>query len=253
MTRLKMYKVKQVSKMTGVSIRTLHYYDEIALLVPSERSRAGYRLYSDDDLLRLQQILIGRSLGLALEEIRRSLDDASFDYAHSLQRQKSLLIERLGQTHKMIAAIDNTLDHLGAPRSKSDLAAMFDGFDPRDYEQEVAARWGKTDAYRETARRSKAYTDADWALMKSELSQIWKDAALAMQQGETPESEKAFEIVERHREHVCRWFYDLSPQAHSSLADMWEADNRFRANIDKFGEGLTPWVASAVRAANETV
>lgn len=206
MTRLKMYKVKHVSKMTGVSIRTLHYYDEIGLLVPAERSPAGYRLYADEDMLRLQQILIGRSLGLALEEIRQSLDDPTFDYAQSLERQKSLLIERLGQTHKMIGAIDKTLDHLGAPRSKTELGAMFDGFDPGDYREEVAARWSQTDAYRESALRTKAYRDADWTLIKSELSMIWKDAALAMQQGEGPESEKAFQIVERHREHICRWF-----------------------------------------------
>lgn len=89
MTRLKTYKAKDVALIAGVSVRTLHDYDEIGLLVPSGRTGAGYRLYDENDLMRLQQILIGRSLGLALEEIRLSLDDDNFDYAQSLRRQRA--------------------------------------------------------------------------------------------------------------------------------------------------------------------
>lgn len=253
MTRSKTYKVKQVAKITGVSIRTLHYYDEIGLLVPFGRSQAGYRLYNDDNLLRLQQILIGRSLGLALEEIRLSLDDDRFDYAKSLQRQRAQLVDRLGQTHQMIAAIDQTLSGLEGPKPRLDFTAIFDGFNPRDYDEEAAARWAQTDAYRESALRTKSYKHADWTSMKLELASIWQDAAQAMQNGELADSETALEIADRHREHICRWFYHLTPEAHSKLADMWEADDRFRSNIDKFGDGLTPWVAAAVRAAGETV
>lgn len=253
MTRLKTFQVKQVAKMTGVSVRTLHYYDEIGLLVPSGRTSSGYRLYDENDLLRLQQVLIGRSLGLPLEAIRQSLDDEEFDYVKTLRQQKSLLVARLGKTHKMIAAIEKTLDGLGTPARSVAFDAIFDGFDPTAYEAEVAERWGATDAYRESARRTKDYTDADWSLMKSELDLIWGDAALAMQNGAAPDSDAGFEIAERHRKHVCRWFYDLSPEAHVTLAEMWETDDRFRTNIDKHGIGLTSWVASAVRAASAVV
>ncbi|MEM1146621.1 MAG: MerR family transcriptional regulator [Pseudomonadota bacterium] len=253
MARTKSYQVKQVSKITGVSVRTLHYYDEIGLLKPTDRSAAGYRLYSQDDVLRLQQVLIGRSLGLALEEIRLSLDDPAFDYAQSLRQQRALLVDRLGNTHRMIAAIDTALTWLGEKTSSMDLRTLFDGFDPTRYEEEVQNRWGKADAYEESARRTKTYSDADWTLLKSELDAIWSDAANAMRGDAAPDSYIALEIVERHRAHVCRWFYDLTPEGHAGLADMWLADPRFRENIDKFGNGLTDWLATAVKASAEAV
>ncbi|MEL7056364.1 MAG: MerR family transcriptional regulator [Pseudomonadota bacterium] len=253
MTRLKTYKVKDVARLSGVSIRTLHYYDEIGLLTPKNRTSAGYRLYDENDLLRLQQILIGRSLGLALEEIRKSLDEDGFNYARALQKQRALLVQRLGQTHKMISAIDSALTNLGEGRAATDFKAIFDGFDPADYETETKSRWGETDAYKESARRTKSYSDADWTLIKSELNSIWTDAAQAMRQGAATDSYVALEIVERHRKHVDRWFYDLTPEGHRGLADMWEADERFRANIDKHGAGLTTWLVAAVRAAEEAI
>ena len=253
MTRLKVYKVKDVAQISNVSVRTLHYYDEIDLLKPSDRTQAGYRLYDENDLLRLQQILIGRSLGLALEEIRQSLDNPAFDYAETLKRQRALLIERLSETHTMIAAIDTTLTGLGEGAAKIDFKAIFDGFDAPAYEDEVQARWGKTDAYAESARRTKAYSDTEWSLIKTELDSIWSDAANAMRQGVAADSYVALEIVERHRKHICRWFYDLSPDMHLGLAQMWQADDRFRGNIDKFGEGLTEWLAAAIGAAAEAV
>ena len=221
--------------------------------MPSDRTKAGYRLYDENDLLRLQQVLIGRSLGLALEEIRLSLDDESFDYANTLKKQRALLVARLGQTHKMIAAVDSTLTSLGEANAEIDFKIIFDGFDPAEFEDEASHRWGNTDEYKESDRRTKAYTDADWALLKSELDQIWSDAAQAMRHGVSSDSYVALEIVERHRKHVCRWFYDLSPEGHLGLADMWEADDRFRANIDKHGVGLTEWLAAAVRTAGEAV
>ena len=245
----KAYKVKDVALITGVSVRTLHYYDEINLLVPSDRTGAGYRLYDENDLLRLQQILIGRSIGLSLEEIRKSLDDPAFDVVESLRRQRGLLVDRLSETHKMIAAIDAALGGLTAPAGRIDVKAIFDGFDPADYEEEVRERWGETEAYAESAKRTKAYTDADWKLIKAELDGVWTDAAKAMRAGTPPDARAALDIVERHRQHICRWFYDLSPAAHVGLAEMWESDDRFRSNIDKYGEGLTAWLVPAVRAA----
>ncbi|MEM8815418.1 MAG: MerR family transcriptional regulator [Pseudomonadota bacterium] len=249
MTAAKNYHVKDVARMTGVSIRALHYYDEIRLLSPARRTAAGYRLYDDDDLLRLQQVLIGRSLGLPLEEIRRSLDDPDFDYARSLRKQRALLLERLNETNDMIAAIDLTLNGLDGPRRNIDFAAIFDGFDPEEYSDETRERWGGTEAYTQSARRTKDYTEAQWREIKAELKGIWSDAAAVMQAATPPDSGPAIALAERHRQHVCRWFYDLSPEAHAQLAVMWESDERFCDNIDKHGEGLTAWLAVAVRAA----
>ncbi len=243
------YKVKDVARIAGISIRTLHYYHEIGLLTPSGRTGAGYRLYNDDDLLRLQQVLIGRSLGLPLEEIRRWLDDPAFDYAKSLRKQRTLLVERLTETNDMIAAIDRTLEALSDTICEVDFEALFDGFNPDDHEDEAHARWGQTEAYAQSAQRTKRYGESDWTAIKDELHGIFSDAAAAMRADTQADSGCALDLAERHRLHVCRWFYDLSPRAHVGLANMWESDDRFRRNIDKHGEGLTRWLAAAVRAA----
>ena len=248
----KAYRIKEAAVIAGVSVRTLHYYDEIKLLTPRDRSGAGYRLYDDGDLLRLQQILIGRSLGLALEEIRRSLDDPAFDMADSLRRQRRRLVERLDETHSMISAIDRTLAGLAEPDRAIDFKAIFDGFDPAGHEPEVRTRWGGTEAYAQSAERMKHYTDADWRTIKAEAADIWAAAAEAMRSSAAPASNAAADIVERHRLHICRWFYDLPPAMHAELADMWVNDARFAANIDKYGDGLTAWLVPAVKAAADT-
>ena len=248
MTKKHGYKVSDVARTTGVSVRTLHYYDEIGLLVPTDRTTKGYRLYSEQDVLRLQQILIGRSLGFSLNDIKRSMDDPAFDVAKSLQRQRELLVERLSDTHKIIAAIDETLARLSNRKKKRlDLTKIFDGFDPALYEEEVREKWGETEAYAESARRTKDYSEQEWRAIKDEQADLWKDAARAKEAGEKADSKAAFEIVDRHRRYVTRWFYTLLPDAHVQLANMWEVDQRYADSIDRYGAGLTAWVAAAVR------
>lgn len=248
MSKKRTLTVKDVGELTGVSVRTLHYYDEIGLLAP-DRSGAGYRLYTDADLIRLQQILIGRSLGLALEDIRRSLDDPKFDAKAALRRQRDMLLERVTDTHRMIASIDATLKHLNEKDETMAGRDMFDGFEPEKYEAEVKQRWGDTDAYKESSRRTRKYGEKEWAVIKAESNAIFADAGAAMKAGKKSDSAEGKALAERHRQHVDRWFYPLSREMHVNLADMWEADERFKANIDKNGDGLTVWLAAAVRAA----
>src|SRR6185503_11059591 len=152
----RMYQVKQVASLSGLTIRALHHYDSIGLLMPSARSPAGYRLYDDDDLLRLQQILIGRELGLSLEEIRRSLDDPHFDRKKALLAQREQLERRVRQAQEMVQAIDAALAVLDG-KSKGgnmDMKEIFGGFDPAKYEDEAKERWGNTDAYKESTKRT---------------------------------------------------------------------------------------------------
>lgn len=250
MTTHKPYKVKDVARIARVSVRTLHHYDEIGLLTP-DRSAKGYRLYTEQDLLRLQQILIGRLFGMALEDIKRLLDDPNFDYAASLTRQRADLVTRLSETNRMIASIDAALDALTKKdmAMNTDFKAIFDGFDPADYEDEAAAKWGNTDAYTESQRRTKKYGDTEWRAIKEEADAIWKDGAAALKAGHAPDSAEGFALAERHRQHIVRWFYALDPSTHANLADMWEADDRFATTIDKHGTGLTQWFADAIRNA----
>jgi MerR family transcriptional regulator, thiopeptide resistance regulator len=244
------YQVKDVARIAGVSIRTLHHYDEIKLLVPRTRTRAGYRLYRDDDLLRLQQILIGRELGLPLEEIRRSLDDPGFDRRKALLAQKKQLLKRAGQTKAMIRAIDVALEVLNgkSKEGSTDMKEIFGGFDPTRYEEEARERWGNTDAYKESMKRTKRYTREDWKTIQTEQSAIYKDAFAAMKAGKKPADAAVTAIAERHRLSIDRWYYPCNTDAHRGLASLYESDSRFAASIDSHGEGLTPFLVAAIRA-----
>jgi DNA-binding transcriptional MerR regulator len=265
------YQVKEVAELSGLSIRALHHYDAIGLLTPSFRSAAGYRLYDADDLLRLQQILIGRELGLPLEDIRRSLDDPSFDRRRALLTQRAALERRTQHTAEMIHAIDAAIAMIDgahdaeiveqvcdAPSSGASfteqegttvgMKKIFDGFDPDQYADEAKQRWGGTDAYKVSMRRTKSYTEADWKRFKEEQSSIYADAVAAMRSGKGPDDPAAMDAAERHRLSIDRWFYPCSRQMHCGLADMYEADQRFQENIDKHAAGLTTFLSAAIRA-----
>jgi len=243
-----LYRVSELAQLTGLSVRTLHYYDEIRLLVPRARTDAGYRLYDGNDLLRLQQIMIGREQGLALEEIRRSLDDPDFDPKQALLAQRQQLVQRAQETTRMIRAIDSALSLLDGERQEPDMTQLFDGFDPTRYEAEAQARWGETDAFKESAKRTKRYSADDWRQIKQEQAAIYEAAFSLLQAGNVPSSIEAMDVAERHRLAIDRWFYPCSVALHAGLADLYEADSRFAENIDKFGAGLTPFLAAAIRA-----
>ena len=237
--------------MAGVSVRTLHHYDAIGLLVPSSRTESGYRLYDDDALLRLQQILIGRELGLPLEEIRRSLDDPSFDRRRALLEQRAQLLSRAEQTTRMIRAIDHALDQLNRTEDTTmttNPRDIFDGFDPAEHEAEAKARWGHTDAYAESTKRARSYSRADWERIRDEQNAIYADAARAMNAGRAPDDEAVMDIAERARLAIDRWFYPCSHAMHRTLADMYEQDERFAQSIDEAGAGLTAFLSAAIRA-----
>ena len=252
------YQVKEVAEQSGVSIRALHHYDAIGLLVPSLRTAAGYRLYSEDDLLRLQQILIGRELGLSLEDIRRSLDDPNFDRRRALLEQRAALTRRAERTSEMLHAIDAaiavldgaTLGDVGNEREGTtvDYKKLFSGFDPSKYEDEVKQRWGNTEAYKASEKRAKSYTEEDWKRCMAEQGAVYADAIAALKAGRAPTDPAVMDIAERHRLAIDRWFYPCSTTMHCNLADGYEADDRFRSFFERYAAGLTAFLSAAIRA-----
>jgi DNA-binding transcriptional MerR regulator len=253
--RRRTYLVKQVAQLTGISVRTLHHYDELGLLVPAQRSGAGYRLYDDADLLRLQQILIQRELGLPLEEIRRCLDDPAFDRRQALLEQREQLRARAADTARMLQAVEQALALIEQPQRQEeepmteiDPKSLFAGFDPARYEAEAEQRWGHTDAFQESKRRTKGYSAADWQRFGAEQAALYADALALLRAGQPPEGEAARAVAERHRLSIDRWFYPCSKEMHSGLASLYESDARFAANIDRYGAGLTNFLVAAIRA-----
>jgi MerR family transcriptional regulator, thiopeptide resistance regulator len=239
--------VSEVSDLVGVSVRTLHHYDEIGLLRPQRRSDAGYRLYAHEDFERLQEILVWRQLGFSLQKIGALLDDPSHDRVAALRRQRALVereLERLGAT---AVALDAALTaaELGIEQQET---TMFRDFDPAQYEDEARERWGDTEAYRESARRTARYGDAEWAEIQGEAEQLVADFASLMRAGEPAGGERARAVAERHRRHIAQWFYPVSLQMHSNLAEMYVADQRFATGYENVAPGLAVYVRDAVVA-----
>lgn len=241
------YKVSEVAALAKVTVRALHHYDQIGLLVPSARSEAGYRLYSDEDLHRLQQIVVGRTLGMSLEAIRVMLDAPEYDRRAALLDQRAELERRIAESRAMVRSIDAALSELET-KQEIDMKTIFEGFDPAQYEDEAAERWGHTESYRESARRTAGYTEGDWARVKAESDDIMRCAAEAMTAGIAATTADAMDLAERHRLWIERWFYPCSTKMHSLLAAGYLADDRFRASIDAYGDGLTDFLAAAIEA-----
>jgi len=244
------FTVGELSRLTGVTVRALHHYDEIGLVRPSQRSAAGYRIYNDGDVLRLQQVLVFRELGVALDEIGSAIDEAS-DRAALLRKHRRELAEKRTRIDAMLAAVDAALGALekGQTMQPVDVKKMFDGFNPEDYEEEARQRWGHTDAYKESARRTKQYGKPEWEAIRRESEAIYARLAELMQQGAGAADPAVQAAVEDHRMHLERWFYPCSKQMHHGLGEMYVADARFTANLDKVAPGFARFLRDAIAAS----
>src|ERR671921_1095917 len=210
------YTVGKVARLSGVTIRTLHHYDEIGLLSPLGRSAAGYRLYEDYDLERLRRILFYRELGFDLKEITTIIDDPRTDALGHLRRQRGLLTERIQRLSAMVEAIDyeleaRTMDIRLTPEERFE---VFGEFRPEDHAEEAERRWGETESYKESNRRVSKYTKEDWLTLKAEAEEVQNRLAAAFGAGLTPDSEKAMAAAEAHRQHISRWFYECTYEVH---------------------------------------
>ncbi|MGO9884347.1 MAG: MerR family transcriptional regulator [Solirubrobacteraceae bacterium] len=239
--------VSEVSELAGVTVRTLHHYDEIGLLRPSGRSDAGYRLYAREDLERLQEILVWRQLGFSLQEIGALLDDPGYDRVAALSRQRALVERDVARLCATAFALDAALTaaELGIEQQET---AMFKDFDPAPCEDEARERWGDTEAYRESARRTATYGDAEWAQIQSEAERVVADFLSLMRASEPADGERAQAVAERHRQHITHWFYPVSLQMHRKLAGMYGADQRFAVGYENVAPGLAAYVRDAVVA-----
>jgi MerR family transcriptional regulator, thiopeptide resistance regulator len=243
------FTVGDLARLTGVTVRALHHYDEIGLVRPSQRTAAGYRLYEDADVAVLQQVLVLRELGLPLDEIARVLESGS--RAELLRRHRDALVDKRAHIDAMIAAVDTALGHLEEKRTMKpeDVKQMFDGFDHSQYEEESRERWGDSDAWKESARRTSSYSKEQWQQLKDEWAVIYKQMADLMNAGAVVTEPAVQALVERHRMHIDRWFYACSKDMHKNLGAMYIADPRFTANIDKVADGFTQYLADAIAAS----
>jgi DNA-binding transcriptional MerR regulator len=242
--------VSQVADLAHVTIRTLHHYDEIGLLIPAKRSEKGYRIYDEGDLQRLHQILIFRELGFSLEGIQQILDAPAFERGEALRAQRELLKEGLQKTEAVIRAVDAALEALegGRPMDNKKMFRGFEDFDHAQYQDEVKERWGKTEAYKESLRRTKQYGKDDWAKIKAEGEAVEERYAELLRSGKAPDDPESMDAAEAHRLYMDRWFYRVSHAMHMGLGQMYISDPRFTEHYDKREDGLAAFVAAAIQA-----
>ncbi|MFD0316480.1 MerR family transcriptional regulator [Streptomyces flavalbus] len=244
------YSVGQVAGFAGVTVRTLHHYDDVGLLVPSERTRAGHRRYGEADLDRLQQILFYRELGFPLDEVAVLLDDPDADPRAHLRRQHELLTARIERLRKMAAAVEHAMEarKMGINLTPEERFEVFGDKDPEQYAEEAERRWGGTEAYAESQRRAAGYTKEDWQRMQAEVADWGERYDALMAAGEPPTGERAMDMAEEHRRHICTWFYECPYDVHQGLGEMYVADERFKAFYDSMRPGLAEHLRDAIAA-----
>jgi len=243
-----MYTVGRLAEIAGVTVRTLHHYDDIGLLRPSARTSGGYRRYDEQDLERLRLILVYRELGFTLEEIATILADP--DPAAHLRRQHGLLLDRIERLREMVTAIEYLLEaeSMGINLTPEEKFEVFGDFDPDAHEAEARERWGGTDAYRESARRTARYTKEDWLAIQAQTADLEQRWVAALDSGVPAESEAAMALAEEHRAQISQHFYECSYEIQVGLAEMYVADPRFRAHYDDQRPGLAQYVHDAIMA-----
>ena len=240
-------RVGEVARLAGVSVRTLHHWEAVGLLVPSRDG--AYRSYTGADLERLQRVLVYRELGLGLDQVRALLDD-EVDPLETLREQHELLRARIDRLQQVAAAVARALEarSMGIELDPHEVLEVFGEDDPTQHAEETRARWGDTDAYAESHRRTSRYTKDDWLRVKAEGEQVEADLAAALVAGLPASSPQVRALAEQHRQHICRSFYDVGHEGHRMLADLYVTDERFTAHYDRRVPGLAQYVRDAIHA-----
>lgn len=239
--RCLLLKVKEVAQLVGISVRTLHYYDEIDLLTPEATSPTGYRLYSERNLERLQQILFFRNVGFSLKEIKVMLDNPNFDQLEALQLHRRILLDKRDNIDTLIKTVDKTIQHMKGEVTMTD-KEKFQGFDfsYNPYEEEAREQWGDK-AVDESNAKIAGMKERD----KEMVSNIFRK--LSDIRKEDPKSDLAQKAIKEWFDCLNQNFGTYSYEAFKGLGQMYVADERFTKNIDQFGEGLANFMRDAMK------
>jgi DNA-binding transcriptional MerR regulator len=239
------YTVKYLSRIAGVTVRTLHHYDQIGLLRPTEVGGNRYRYYGDEALYRLQQVLFYRELGLPLKEIKHIMGRRDFDVLSALQTHRSALQAQAGRLDRLISTIDKTIDHLKAKVTMNP-HSLFDGFSEEEqvkYAKEAAQTWD-AETVRASNRKWKSYSTAEQQRILAEGKTLYAD--LTAHASNPPNSKEVQAIVARWHAHL-QHFWSPSDSQLLGLADLYNGDSRFLAKYEQIAPGLADFMREAVK------
>ena len=231
--------IKEFAEFSGVSVRTLHYYDEIGLLKPAFVDKVtGYRFYDESSVLRMQDILFYRELDFSLKSIGKILSSPDYDAKKSLEEQRKLLLLKKERLERIISSIDDAM------KGKNIMNA-FDNSEFEKFKAEAKEKWGKTEAFEEFESKNKNRSEAENNFLGGEMMDIFRK--LGEIKSLSPASEEAQSLVKTLQDFITNHYYTCTDKILSGLGKMYIGDERFKENIDKAGgAGTAEFAAKAI-------
>jgi len=238
------YSISQLAKLAGVSVRTLHHYDDVGLLKPSYIKPNGYRRYAEPELVKLQQILFFRELEFSLVQIKAMMEAPGFDVMEALEDQRKLLEMKRERLDSLLSTIDKTIDqaHEEAGMTAEERYGSFTKEHIEEYKDEVRKKWGSKQLD-QSEERTKGWTRADYARVQKEGLEIVGRIAALMDRG--PADVAVQEQIELYFQHICI-FYDCTFEIFRGLGEMYVTDKRFAKYFEKFDEDLPAFMRDAM-------
>lgn len=240
-----MYTVKELANLAGVTPRTLHYYDEIGLLKPSCTGDNGYRLYGEQEVFRLQQIMLFRELDVPLNEIRRMIEMPKFNRVSALESHRENLVKKIARLETVIGTVDSTLSFLKGEKEMTQ-KQLFEGLSEEqqaEYEKEAMERYDP-EIVKDSNKRWRGYSEEEKQRIGEEGNQVYADLLAAMPEGAG--SHKVQAIIERWRKHMS-YFWTPNLEQLVGLAELYNEDPRFKKNFDKISPDLAEFMRKAVK------
>jgi DNA-binding transcriptional MerR regulator len=238
------YTVQKLANISGVSVRTLHYYDEIGLLSPSFIKKNGYRFYEEKELLRLQQIMFFKELDFPLEEIKKIIGSPNFNQEKALKEHREMLQMKKQRMTRLLRTIDDTISKINKKKNMEDkeLYSAFKNHGEK-YAEEAKERWGDTKAYKESQEKVSKMSKEDMIRIQKESDLLMKEPAAAMKYA--PESIEVQKLIGRHYNNL-RNFYEPNLIMYKGLGEMYVSDSRFTAYFEKYAKGLAVFMRDAI-------
>ena len=233
-----MITVNKVAKLAGISVRTLHYYDEIGLLTPTNKTNSKYRLYNEMDLEKLWQILFFKELDFPLSQIKEILNNPKFDKNQALENHKKLLLEKRNRIDKIITSIDKTI----MKGFETNMIKTFSNENYEKYKEEAIQKYG--DTAKQSYNRTSKYSKEQWKLIQEEATNIYTELGENMDKG--PTDEKVQQLIAQWKNHITKYYYDCTLEIFKGLGQLYVEDERFTKNINKTKEGLASFIKEAI-------
>ncbi|MFJ7199843.1 MULTISPECIES: MerR family transcriptional regulator [unclassified Streptomyces] len=241
--------VGRAAALVGVSVKTLHHWDAIGLARPSERTWAGHRMYSGDDIARIHRVLVYKELGFPLARIGRILDDPDADAHDHLRRQRSQLVERIARLKRMVDAVDHMMEasRPGMRLTPEEQVEIFGADWQPAWVEEAEDRWGDSAQWAQYAKRAARMTPEDWKATAAATEALNADLAAAKRAGVAPGSDAANALAERHRAMISAYF-DCTHARQVCIGRMYVDDPGYAEYYDALAPGLTVWLREVIAA-----